>query len=397
MIKHLFKYLLIVLLAGGFTACSEDEGAQILGGLYEKVDIAPEPGMNLVGRVTDGKNPIEGAVVSDGFTVTTTDAQGVYQMRVKKSTPFVFVSVPADCEIPVENGMPKIYKKIALGDNDVVQRSFTLERTGKKERFTLLALADVQIGRDNEVVMLEKEVLPLLVPYVQQLDKPVYGISLGDLVWDNMPFHSVYKEQIRKIGVPVFQVIGNHDHDRNKYTDREATENYRNHFGPTYYAFDMGRTHYIVLDDIVYHGAKKYDEQIDSLQLAWAAEYARRLPAGSRVCVAMHAPAMKAWKGNQVMESAARLMDAFAEGLGDYDKTHKVLILTTQVTYEGSDVGIYEVGKRVKNRFRFLEAHDMTIEAVVTKIMWLLAQDCDSFDQLQQRFYRQVNFDTFYH
>ncbi len=92
-----------------------------------------------------------------------------------------------------------------------------------------------------------------------------------------------------------------------------------------------------------------------------------------------------------------RLMDAFAEGLGDYDQTHKILILTTQVTYEGSDVGIYEVGKRVKNRFRFLEAHDMTIEAVVTKVMWLLAQDCESFDQLQQRFYRQINFDTFYH
>jgi L-asparaginase len=91
------------------------------------------------------------------------------------------------------------------------------------------------------------------------------------------------------------------------------------------------------------------------------------------------------------------LMDAFAKGLGEYDKTKKVLILTTQVTYEGSDVGIYEVGKRVKNRFRFLEAHDMTIEAVYTKIMWLLAQNCESFDQLQQRFYRQINFDTFYH
>ena len=92
-----------------------------------------------------------------------------------------------------------------------------------------------------------------------------------------------------------------------------------------------------------------------------------------------------------------RLMDAFAEELGDYDKTHKILILTTQVTYEGSDAGIYEVGKRVKNRFRFLEAHDMTIEAVVTKVMWLLAQNCENFDQLQQRFYRQINFDTFYH
>ena len=72
-----------------------------------------------------------------------------------------------------------------------------------------------------------------------------------------------------------------------------------------------------------------------------------------------------------------QLMDAFAEGLGDYDKTHKVLIMTTQVTYEGSDVGVYEVGKRVKNRFRFLEAHDMTIEAVVTKSMWLLTS-CSS-------------------
>lgn len=92
-----------------------------------------------------------------------------------------------------------------------------------------------------------------------------------------------------------------------------------------------------------------------------------------------------------------RLMDAFAAELGEYEQTGKVLILTTQVTYEGSDVGIYEVGRRVKNRFRFLEAHDMTIEAVTAKIMWLLAQKCDSFDQLQQRFYRQVNFDTFYH
>ena len=88
--------------------------AQILGGLYEKGGHHPEPGMNLVGRVTDGAGPIEGVVVSDGVTVTTTDAQGIYQMRVKRNAPFVFVSVPAEYEIPVENGMPKIYKKIAM-------------------------------------------------------------------------------------------------------------------------------------------------------------------------------------------------------------------------------------------------------------------------------------------
>ena len=90
------------------------------------------------------------------------------------------------------------------------------------------------------------------------------------------------------------------------------------------------------------------------------------------------------------------LMDAFAIGLGDYDTTGKILIMTTQVTYEGSDVGIYEVGRRVHDRFRFLEAHDMTIEAAYTKIMWLMANRPASFEQLQQQFYKPINFDTFY-
>ena len=291
MIKYLFKYLLIVLLAVGFAACSEDEGAQILGSLYEKVDITPEPGMNLVGRVTDGKNPIEGVVVSDGFTVTATDAQGIYQMRVKKSTPFVFVSVPAEYEIPLKDGFPAIYKKISLGDRDVVQRSFTLERTGKKDKFTLLALADVQIGRDDEVVMLEKEVLPLLVPYVQQeLDKPVYGISLGDLVWDNMPFHSVYKEQIRKIGVPVFQVIGNHDHDKAIGVDTEADHSFRSAFGPTYYSYNIGDCHFVVLDDVLYTGSSNYTAAITEAQMAWLEQDLKYVPKDKLIILGVHIP-----------------------------------------------------------------------------------------------------------
>ena len=293
MIKYI-KYLLVFLLATGFVACSEDEGAQILGSLYEKVDITPEPGMNLVGRVTDGTGPIEGVVVSDGVTVTTTDAQGIYQMRVKRNAPFVFVSVPAEYEIPVENGMPKIYKKIAMGDNDVVQRSFKLERTGKKERFTLLALADVQIGRDDEVTMLDNEVLPFLIPYVQQeLEVPVYGISLGDLVWDNMPFHEVYKQRIRKIGVPIFQVIGNHDHDQTTLLkDSLGTMHYEMHLGPTCYSANIGRVHYIFIDDILYdrkdakesyrHGL--YDETVH-----WLIEDLKYVPKDKIIMICAHA------------------------------------------------------------------------------------------------------------
>ncbi len=90
------------------------------------------------------------------------------------------------------------------------------------------------------------------------------------------------------------------------------------------------------------------------------------------------------------------LMEAFAAALGRYQDSGKILVMTTQVMYEGSDVGIYEVGRRVRDRFDFLEAHDMTIEALYTKCIWLLAQSCETFAALQAAFYRPVNFDTFY-
>ena len=84
-----------------------------------------------------------------------------------------------------------------------------------------------------------------------------------------------------------------------------------------------------------------------------------------------------------------RLMDAFAEGLGHYEQTHKVLILTTQVTYEGSDVGVYHVGHSLKADLKVLEAYDMTTEAVVAKLMWILGRTHDR-REVERLFYTPV-------
>ena len=81
-----------------------------------------------------------------------------------------------------------------------------------------------------------------------------------------------------------------------------------NVFGPAYYAFDMGGTHFIVLDDIEYYGKKEYDERVSDRQLAWVEKYTAYLPEGERVCVAMHAPAMKYWRDRWQMSSNRRLM-----------------------------------------------------------------------------------------
>lgn len=76
-------------------------------------------------------------------------------------------------------------------------------------------------------------------------------------------------------------------------------------------------------------------------------------------------------------------------------KHEKIIIMTTQVPQEGSDVGVYEVGKRITG-IEYLEAHDMTIEATVTKIMWVLGNFDSNFEKIKEKFYTKINYDMIF-
>ena len=85
----------------------------------------------------------------------------------------------------------------------------------------------------------------------------------------------------------------------------------------------------------------------------------------------------------------------FAE-LKKYRPEEKVLVMTTQVTYEGSHMETYEVGRTLSDNFSILEARDMTLEAVVTKLMWILADENPAWEDVCSKFYRAVAEDTLY-
>lgn len=90
---------------------------------------------------------------------------------------------------------------------------------------------------------------------------------------------------------------------------------------------------------------------------------------------------------DSIIEDFCRLMKQYPEG-------SKVIIMTTQVTYEGSNLSTYEVGKRIKGRFPYLEAYDMNFEAVFTKIMWIMGLGHLTFPEIEKLFYRKINFDV---
>ena len=80
--------------------------------------------------------------------------------------------------------------------------------------------------------------------------------------------------------------------------------------------------------------------------------------------------------------------------LSKYSPEEKVLAMTTQVPLEGSHLDSYEVGRRIAGSFEILEGRDMTLEAITAKLMWILADRDQSWDEIQRRFYKPVAKDT---
>ena len=70
----------------------------------------------------------------------------------------------------------------------------------------------------------------------------------------------------------------------------------------------------------------------------------------------------------------------------------KTLVVTTQVQSEGSDMGIYRVGRDFKERFSVLESYDMTWESIITKLMWILSETRDE-KEIERLFYKPINYD----
>ena len=83
----------------------------------------------------------------------------------------------------------------------------------------------------------------------------------------------------------------------------------------------------------------------------------------------------------------ALIIESF--GVGRWMEAGRVVVLTTQVENEGSDLGVYHVGYRLKSDLGVLEAYDMTTEAVVAKLMWILGQTRRR-EEVERLFYTPV-------
>lgn len=90
------------------------------------------------------------------------------------------------------------------------------------------------------------------------------------------------------------------------------------------------------------------------------------------------------------------LLQVFYDEMERWKGKGKYVVMATQVTKEGSNMTVYEVGKRVKKDFELMEAYDMTLEAVITKMMWLMGRRGMDAETLRREFYTEINHDILF-
>lgn len=90
------------------------------------------------------------------------------------------------------------------------------------------------------------------------------------------------------------------------------------------------------------------------------------------------------------------VMERFYQEMSAWISRGKIVVMTTQVANEGSNMTVYEVGKKVKQDFNLIEAYDMTLEATITKLMWLMGLPKMKYTKFKELYYTMVNHDILF-
>lgn len=248
------------------------------------------------GRVTVGKKPLSGVIVTDGYGFATTSRSGRYMLEVNDSARFVYMVTPSGYTADRESGMTEFYKK--LTDNN--KYNFTLIPTEKSADYTLFSISDPQTKNMEHFRLFEGEPLEHICKQAElyKAKGPVVGVMLGDEIWNEAEMLPLIKGAMKKVDIPMYAVIGNHDHTQN-LSGLAATHAWEDVFGPANWAFWMGNDLVIGLDNIIFVGSgkknpkkssSKYREGYTQRELDFVREILEYVGPQTHIFIAQHSP-----------------------------------------------------------------------------------------------------------
>ena len=294
--------------------------------IVEDIDFKPDAGTTVYGIVSSAGVGVENVVVSDGAEVTVTNEKGIYQLKSAKKWGYVFISVPSGYEVPSVGVLPQ-FNRALKNSADVVERAdFKLEKVDGQDSYKIFMLGDMHLAnRTGDLGQFAQFTSDLTDYMTRHKGEKMYALTLGDMTWDLYWYSNSYyfpqylntiNSQIKNL--QIFHTMGNHDNDFQTRSDYDAAVKYVDQICPTYYSFNIGKVHYVVMDDIdcsSYDGteSRNYVKSLSAEQLDWLAKDLSHVAKTTPVVVAMHAqvfyPTTSGFKIDHDQVNTLRLFD----------------------------------------------------------------------------------------
>jgi len=272
--------------------------------------------LNQDGRHDSVEPGIVDVSVSNGCVLVQTDSDGYYEIDLSANQ-ILFISQPSGYVVPVDdNNLPQFfYSHYPTGSPTSIAGTaiewlwpvieptgplpesidFPVHKLSSREiRFSAHAFADPQARSQRAEDMLREDLINTLLgnPYEAK-----FSITVGDIVFDNLDLYDRHKEMIGLIGIPQWNLPGNHDMNYESPNAIYANETYKKHFGPIYYSFNYGNAHIVALNNVEYVGAgqrgpnnRDYRGFISDDQMMWLEQDLATVPNERLIVIATHIP-----------------------------------------------------------------------------------------------------------
>lgn len=260
--------------------------------------------LNENGRREASESGIAGVKVSNGLDVVQTNAQGQYEIELPAES-ILFISKPANYRLPLnEVQLPQFYyRHYPAGTPSLADWKWpVIEPTGPLPEsidfpllsgendlsFKAMGFADPQTATHEELDMMRKDIIDALLgnPYHAQ-----FGMVAGDVVNDNLALYERHNRLMAQMGIPIWNVPGNHDLNLESPNHTYATQTFKRVFGPDYYSFDYGQVHFLALNNVEFKGkGKGYEAHLDVKQIKWIENDLKYVPKDKLIMIITHIP-----------------------------------------------------------------------------------------------------------
>ncbi|MBN1118325.1 MAG: calcineurin-like phosphoesterase family protein [Bacteroidales bacterium] len=294
--------------------------------------------INRNSRLDNNEKGLANILVSSLDTIVQSNLSGWFSIPVKEND-IISVIKPAEYEFELKEnnvpdfyylrytkGSPEYFKYKGIDANRAVPDTlfFPLHKTAKKKNYIVNLIGDIQTPTKKHIEYFRKGVLPDLLK-----TNADFHACLGDIADNDLSLYPEIESSLSTLQGPVYMVAGNHDVNYLSVDSLTQVETFRKHFGPDYYSFNYGSTHFIVLNTVDYDGWNSsencqggYTGGIHTSQAKWLKQDLSFVSKNSRVVIMAHIPLFPGYFQPSRLLSAYDLLENQNNILGIYGHLH---------------------------------------------------------------------------